>query len=166
MGTFGPMMAVFGLRKITGSGGGSPHHSGQDRRQQPHVGQRPLPAGEGRGAERMLGDFPGYSFVRLTFDADEGDPVGAGDSTEAHSHSLMAGPAATTAAPRDDARQGVPLYEMSVQHDEIAVERWPDVGYRDRHGAALVDAGDRADRDAVRQRIHQRRSVSHPDVAQ
>ena len=77
------------------------HLAGQDRREQPDVGQRPLPAGEVRRAKGMLGDLPGEGMVRvarLAFDADEGDPVGAGDSTKAHYPSLVTGLLADTAS--------------------------------------------------------------------
>ena len=33
----------------------------------------------------MLGNLAGDFGIRVTFNADEGDPVGAGDTTEAHS---------------------------------------------------------------------------------
>jgi hypothetical protein len=32
----------------------------------------------------VFGDLAGDFGIRVTFDADEGDPVGAGDTTEAH----------------------------------------------------------------------------------
>ena len=58
------------------------HLAGQDRGKQPDVGQRPLPSGEGRAAERMLGDLldDRSRVIGRSLDADEGDPIGAGDS--------------------------------------------------------------------------------------
>ena len=66
--------------------------AGQDRGEQPGVGERPLPPGEGGRTERMLGDLARDRLARLiggAFDADEGDPVGAGDSAETHVFSLV-----------------------------------------------------------------------------
>ena len=60
------------------------HLARQNRRQQPHVGQWPLPTGESRRAERMLGDLPRHRVPAVPVDRDERDPVGTGDSTEAH----------------------------------------------------------------------------------
>ena len=61
------------------------HLAGQDRRQQSHIGQRPVPLGESRRTEGMLGDLAGHGGIALTLDTDKGDPVGAGNTTEAHS---------------------------------------------------------------------------------
>ena len=55
------------------------HLAGQNRSQQSHVSQWPLPAGEVRRPEGMLGDFFRDCFARVIrrpFDADEGDPSG------------------------------------------------------------------------------------------
>ena len=69
---FGPTMAVLGFMKMIGVtelaaahlrdvGGvvlADAHHlAGQDRGEQPDIGERPLPASESRVAERMLGDL-------------------------------------------------------------------------------------------------------------
>jgi hypothetical protein len=58
------------------------HLARQDRSEQPNVGQRPLPTGEGGIAERVLGDFldDRGSVVGRSLDADEGNPVRAGNS--------------------------------------------------------------------------------------
>ena len=62
----------------------------QDRREQPDVGQRPrrpVKVGLPNGCSAISRHDLWSSGV--TFDADEGDPVGTGNSTETHSHSLV-----------------------------------------------------------------------------
>ena len=59
----------------------------QDGREETHVGQRPLPAGELGGTERVLGDLGtgqrgGVGDVPT--DLDEGEPLRMGDTGETH----------------------------------------------------------------------------------
>src|SRR5262249_51487458 len=56
-------------------------------------GQRPLPAGEVGRSEWVFGDLPRDRLARVigwSFDTDEGNPVGTGDSAKAHVLTLVA----------------------------------------------------------------------------
>ena len=105
------------------------HFAGQDGGQQPDVGQRPGPAGERRIAEWVLGDLPADGLARVTFDADEGDSIGTGDSAETHCLSVVPGqhePSSTRCGfcswmPH---ASRVSLSEKLIQHHEMSVRRW------------------------------------------
>ena len=141
------------------------HLAGQDGREQPHVGQRPIPSSEGRCAEGVLGDFSDDRLSRViggTLDADEGDPVGAGDTSKAHSLSLVAAILGAAAPPAAAASQ---IMRSKVQIYETAMQILADARRDDQHRAALVDARHRTDRDDERQRVHQRCGVPHSEPA-
>ena len=86
---------------------------------QPDVGQRPRPPGEGGRAEGVFGDLPDDrgGIVGGALDADEGDPVGAGDSTETHACQ----PSVSRPRPRQAPSAGTPVESGS---DANTVPLW------------------------------------------
>src|SRR6202022_121249 len=104
------------------------HLARQDWGKQPHLGQWPLPAGKGGRSERMLGDLPDecIRIIGRSFDADEADPVGTGDSAKAHDFSLVAVTATAAASPRPQASHYMGVMFSIVRslcdHGRVSIE--------------------------------------------